>query len=93
MALARTYPHGVPSWVDIERPDPHGAAEFYAGLFGRAFQDALPTGAPEASLIASLDGRDVAAIGSGSASSPWRTYVAVDDAGAAARAVTRAGGT
>ena len=89
----RTYPHGVPCWIDLERSDPHAAAGFYAGLFGWTFENAMPPGAPGAYLIASLDGKDAAAIGSGAADSHWRTYVAVDDADAAARAVAVAGGT
>jgi hypothetical protein len=30
----RTYPHGVPCWVDTEQPDVDAALAFYGGLFG-----------------------------------------------------------
>ena len=93
MTEPRTYPHGVPCWIDIEPPDTDAAVAFYGGLFGWTFDDAMPPGAPGHYLIARLDGEDVAAVGMprpGPAA--WNTYVAVDDADATARAVTDAGG-
>lgn len=42
----RTYPQGVPCWIDTTQPDIAAAAEFYAGLFGWTFEDAMPPGAP-----------------------------------------------
>lgn len=89
----RTYPHGVPCWVDTEQPDPDAARRFYGGLFGWTFEEAMPPGAPGSYLIAKLDGRDVAAIGPGTDRASWNTYIAVDDADAAAAAVTSAGGS
>jgi uncharacterized protein len=90
----RTYPHGVTCWIDTEQTDPPAASRFYGGLFGWTLTDAAPAGAPGPYLIATLDGRDVGAIGRASAGpAVWNTYVAVDDAGAAAAAVTAAGGT
>ena len=56
----RTYPQGVPCWIDTEQPDVGAAAAFYAGLFGWTFQDAMPAGAPGRYLIARLHGQDVA---------------------------------
>ncbi|MDO9396831.1 MAG: VOC family protein [Herbiconiux sp.] len=89
----RTYPPGVTCWVDTEQPDPAAAADFYGGLFGWSFENAMPPDAPEVYLIATLGGRDVGAIGTASGSSArWSTYVAVDDADTAAAAVTSAGG-
>jgi uncharacterized protein len=90
----RTYPAGVPCWVDTEQPDPEAACRFYGELFGWTFEDAVPAAAPGSYLIASLDGQDVAAVAPG-AGPPvtWNTYVAVDDADAAAVAVAAAGGT
>jgi predicted enzyme related to lactoylglutathione lyase len=88
----RTYPQGVPCWIDTEQPDVGAAAEFYGGLFGWTFEEAMPPGAPGSYLIAKLDGQDVcglAAGGEGAAS--WNTYVAVDDADAAARDLASAG--
>jgi uncharacterized protein len=84
----RTYPHGVPCWVDVEQPDVDAAARFYGDLFDWTFED----GADGAYLIASLDGPDVAGIGRGDGGT-WSTYVAVDDADASAQAVRDAGGT
>lgn len=96
MARPRTYPHGVPCWIDTEQPDPAAAARFYAGLFGWELHDAVPPGAPGSYLIATLDGADVAAIAPAPDPAPgavtWHTYVAVDDADASAAAVTAAGG-
>jgi len=92
MVEARTYPHGVTSWIDTEQPDPEAARAFYAELFGWTLTGAGPAGSY---AIATLDGEDVAAIGAASAGSParWNTYVAVDGADATAAAVRAGGGT
>lgn len=86
----RTYPHGVPSWVDTGQPDVDAATQFYGGLFGWTFEEAMPPGAPARYVIAKLDGKDVAAIaGPGEGTAPWNTYVAVDDVdGAVSRLVS-----
>jgi uncharacterized protein len=92
---ARTYPPGVPSWVDTEQPDVEAALAFYGGLFGWTFEDAMPPGAPSRYVIAQLGGRDVAAIGGpleGGAPA-WNTYVSVDDADAAVRRLISNGAT
>lgn len=93
----RTYPEGVPSWIDLETPDATAVAPFYASVLGWTLTDAMPPGAPGHYLIATVDGQDVGAIASGAASmgtvSAWNTYLAVDDADASARAVVAAGGT
>src|SRR5690348_15257686 len=88
VSQTRTYPHGVPCWVDVEQADVDAAARFYGELFGWTFEDV----AGGAYLIASLDGADVAGLGRGEAAA-WNTYVAVDDADASADAVRDAGGT
>ncbi|MGI8711864.1 MAG: VOC family protein [Solirubrobacteraceae bacterium] len=94
MSDARTYPHGVPCWVDTQQPDPEAAAHFYAELFGWTFHDAVPAEAPGSYLIATLGGSDVAAVASASDQpTAWNTYIAVDDADAAALVVDRHGGT
>jgi uncharacterized protein len=36
------YIPGVPCWVDAAEPDPEAAVDFYGGLFGWTFEDALP---------------------------------------------------
>jgi predicted enzyme related to lactoylglutathione lyase len=94
MTDERSYPQGVPCWVDTEQPDVDAARDFYANLFGWTFADAIPAHAPGTYLIASLDGKDVAAIGPAQGGAPveWTTYIAVEDADAAADSVRAAGG-
>lgn len=89
----RRYPHGVPSWVDTEQADPAAASQFYAELFGWELHDAMPPDAPGSYLIATLNGRDVAAIAPGTGDAVWNTYVACDDADSTAAAVRDAGGS
>ena len=93
-AQQRTYPPGVPCWVETPQPDPGAAAEFYGELFGWTMTNVGGDDVPY--LIASLDGRDVAAISrapDGAAGGPaWETYIAVSNADDAAAAVTAAGG-
>ncbi|CAN5389177.1 VOC family protein [soil metagenome] len=95
MTETRTYPHGVPCWVDVVTTDLDEARRFYSGLFDWTFQDAIPAEAPGSYLIATLGGLDVAALQPAEAGDQiaWRTYIAVDDADAAARTVEAAGGT
>jgi len=93
MTEQRTYPHGVPCWIDSEQPDLDAASHFYTGLFGWTLTDAVPPGAPGSYLIATLDGQDVAALGPSTGGTPtWNTYIAVDDVDATAAAVHGAGG-
>ena len=80
--LARTYPAGVTSWVEVALPDVGAGKEFYGGLFGWRFDG----------LVATLDGLDVASVGdAGSGPAAWATYVAVDDADAMAQAMVALG--
>jgi uncharacterized protein len=94
----RSYPEGVPSWVDVEHRDLEAALSFYGGLFGWTFTDATPPGAPQRDVVAELDGRDAAGIGEppagdeSSRAARWNTYIAVDDADAAAERIGAAGG-
>jgi hypothetical protein len=96
-ATARSYPTGVPSWIDLETPDATAIAPFYEAVLGWTLTDAMPPGSPGHYLIATVEGRDVAAIASGVAAvghdAAWSTYVAVDDAVAASAAAQAAGGT
>jgi predicted enzyme related to lactoylglutathione lyase len=92
----KTYPHGVPSWVDTVAHDLDESRRFYAGLFDWTFVDAIPADAPGSYLIATLGGEDVAAISAAESDDEavtWRTYIAVDDADATAKAVEAGGGT
>lgn len=92
--INRTYPHGVPCWIDTEQHDVDAAAAFYGGIFGWAFEDASPPEAPSRYLIARLDGKDVCAIaGPGNDAPAWRTYIAVDDADTAMGELVSAGAT
>ena len=92
--INRTYPHGVPCWIDTEQPDVEAATAFYGGIFGWTFEDAMPPGAPGRYLIARLDGKDVCAIaGPGKDAAAWRTYIAVDDADDAVDQLVSAGAT
>lgn len=92
MSQARTYPHGVPSWVDTEQPDPEAARDFYQRLFGWDIETVSPPGTP-LYAIATLNGRDVAGLAAAeSQTAAWNTYIAVDDADATAARVTAAGG-
>jgi uncharacterized protein len=90
------YIPGVPCWVDTTQPDPEAAIRFYGELFGWAFEDVMPPGAPGRYAIARIRGGDVAAVGSEmeGASSPaaWNTYVWVADADETAKKVRAAGG-
>lgn len=87
----RTYPRGVTCWIDVSSPDVSAATEFYGGLFGWTFEDVLPPDAPDRYVIASLNGRDAGAIGSGAGTATWNTYIAVDDVDATAAAMVAAG--
>ena len=90
------FPAGVPSWIDTDQPDPDAAAEFYAGLFGWDFENLMSAGSAPY-LLATLEGRHVAAIAPPAAGSPsttaWNTYVGVDSADAAVARVHDAGGS
>ncbi|WP_151525799.1 VOC family protein [Serinicoccus kebangsaanensis] len=89
---ARTFPPGVSSWIDLEVPDVDAAAAFYGELFGWSVADVTPPGVPERYAVATLDGRDAAAIAWGEGPPRWRTYVATDDVDASlARAVELGG--
>ena len=87
----RTYPAGVPSWIDLVQPDVDAAAAFYGGLLGWSVEQVTPPGLPRY-LVARLDGHDVAGLGEGEGDG-WVTYVAVDDADEAVARVRAAGGT
>jgi predicted enzyme related to lactoylglutathione lyase len=95
----RTYPHGVPSWIDLETQEVDAALTFYGSLFGWRFTEKLPPGVPGRYVIASQDGTDATAI-AGIATPDrgfdgevaWLTYLAVDDIAAAVARVAELGG-
>jgi predicted enzyme related to lactoylglutathione lyase len=89
-----TYAPGTPSWVDLGSPDPDASAAFYSQLFGWEVSE---PGGPDTGgyRMGMLRDRPVAGIGTATAAGAppwWTTYVSVDDADAAARAVEEAGG-
>ena len=94
------YPAGVPCWVDTLKPDPEAASSFYGELFGWQFAGPgpMPGDPPWRYYVARLRGRDVAGISSMPAqgappAAVWNTYIAVENADAAATSARRAGGT
>ena len=90
----KSYPFGVPCWVDTIQPDVDAAVAFYSSLFGWECEDQMPPDAGGHYYSAKLHGLDVAAIG-GPAAAPkgmWQSYVAVESADDAARRVEKAGG-
>jgi predicted enzyme related to lactoylglutathione lyase len=91
------YIPGVPCWIDTTQPDPEAAVDFYRGLFGWEFRDAMPPGSPGKYFIAPLHGGDGAAVGSQPEGAPpmavWNTYIWVDSADETAAKVRDAGGS
>ncbi|MEJ3405344.1 VOC family protein [Rathayibacter sp. YIM 133350] len=88
--VPRTYPEGVPSWVQLDVPNPTEAARFYGTLFGWQVRD------PSAGyLFVHVDGADVAGIApvGGNVEVAWRTYIAADDADLTAERVAEKGGS
>jgi uncharacterized protein len=87
----RTYPQGVPSWIELGSDDLDGAKAFYGSLLGWTFETVTPPGAPTYA-VAHLDGQDAAGLAQTDRPLGWSTYLAVDDADAMADEVTRRGG-
>lgn len=90
--MLRTYPEGVPCWVQLEEPDPEAAARFYGGLFGWTFVDANPAD-PGWYRFAKLDGEDVGAVSRAADGAKWMSFIACDDIEDACARVERAGGS
>jgi len=90
------YIPGVPCWVDTSQPDPESAVDFYSGLFGWKFENAMPPGSPGKYFMARLHGGEIAAVGSQPEGGPpmavWNTYVWVESADETASKVLDAGG-
>src|SRR5688572_13937475 len=93
MDASRTYPLGVPSWVETTQPELEPARRFYGELFGWTFETVTPRDASGEYVIARLRGRDVAGLSSDGGAGAWHTYMAVDDADASAAGVAKAGGS
>jgi predicted enzyme related to lactoylglutathione lyase len=86
----RTYPNGVPSWIDVSAPEPVAAESFYGRLFGWTFETMTPPGVPRYAIIR-LEGADVGGVAA-RGRAEWSTYIAVDDIEATVAAVDAAGG-
>jgi predicted enzyme related to lactoylglutathione lyase len=87
----RTYPQGVPSWIDLTAEDPDAAQAFYGDLFGWSYEVMTPPGVPRYA-IARLDGQDAAGVAVGLGAAVWSTKNAVDDNQAGVGAVVDGGG-
>jgi uncharacterized protein len=91
------YIPGVPCWVDTSQPDPEAVLDFYRGLFGWEFENAMPPDAPAQYFIGRLRDGLVAAVGTTPEAMPqtamWNTYIWVDSADETAAKVTDAGGS
>jgi uncharacterized protein len=100
MTTITSYPHGVPSWIDLATPDPDASQSFYTALFGWDY-DVEPTDQPGSDYVmARKDGHSVAGMMqlsdqmAASGMPPvWSTYVTVDDVDSAVAGVGPAGGT
>ncbi|GAB2916007.1 VOC family protein [Nonomuraea fastidiosa] len=89
MPVHEHYTPGTPCWVDYGALDPAGARAFYGELFGWTFRDA------GGYAFIELDGRVVGGFGRVPAGLPasWNTYLATEDAQAAAARVKERGGS
>ncbi|MFE2917195.1 VOC family protein [Kitasatospora indigofera] len=92
------YLPGTPCWVDLAADDQQAALDFYRDLFG--WQGEPGPAEFGGYAVCTLKGRAVAGIGPAMAPEgmpkppvAWTTHLATDDADAAQRAVTEAGGT
>ncbi|MGV9265539.1 VOC family protein [Kitasatospora sp. NPDC003701] len=92
------YKPGTPCWIDLMASDQQAALDFYRDLFGWQGE----VGPPEFGgyAVCALNGRPVAGIMAQTAPEGqplppvgWTTYLAADDADAAARSVAESGGT
>lgn len=95
--ITTAYAAGTPCWVSLNVPDQRAALDFYRDLFGWAGQPG-----PEERggySVCTWHGRPVAGIGTAPergdrpvSATTWTTFLACDDADAAALAVGRGGG-
>lgn len=93
MVEVRSYPQGVPSWIDVSTTDLGAAISFYSALFGWEAEDQ----GPEAGHYHLFRVRGLEVAGAGPVAAPgqpsaWTTYIAVDDADAATTGAAAAGG-
>ena len=94
MSERTEYKPGTPSWVDHSSSDPAAAADFYGKVFGWDTEDGMPNDADGQYFMATLRGKNVAALGSNPVEGVpphWNTYITVESADDAAAAVKEAG--
>jgi uncharacterized protein len=94
MTERTSYEPGTPSWVDLSSPDTEASATFYGGLFGWEVQSAGPVEETGGYGMFTLRGKQVAGVGpimQEGQPPVWSTYVATDDADAAAARAADAG--
>lgn len=98
MAEFNGHAPGTFCWIDLATTDRAGARKFYGELFGWSYQE-NPTGPDMTYTIAQLGEKDVAGMGDLQAEQKqqgvpphWMSYVAVDDASAAAEKAKSLGG-
>lgn len=100
MTTMTSYPHGVPSWVDLATPDTPASKGFYGELFGWTYDD-QPTDVPGMDYTMARKGEHAAAgmmplteeMSSSGMPPVWNSYVSVSDIDAAVAKVEPAGGT
>jgi uncharacterized protein len=95
MAERTSYEPGTPSWVDLSTSDVDASARFYGALFGWDVQSAGPVEETGGYGMFTLNGKQVAGVGpimQEGQPPAWSTYVATDDADAAAARAKEAGG-
>jgi uncharacterized protein len=88
------YPHGTPSWIELDTTDGDAARSFYGQLFEWTVADTGTVEETGGYQMFQSDGKSVAGL-MAQADLPynvWATYISVDDADEAAANVTRAGG-
>lgn len=92
MTVVTTHRLGEPCWVDLASSDPQRAREFYSALFGWTADEA---GEEYGGYVTfRKDGHAVAGLGAampGQQADAWLTYLLVEDAAEAERAVEGAG--
>jgi predicted enzyme related to lactoylglutathione lyase len=83
--------------VDTAQSDPGAAVEFYKDLFGWEAENVMPPDEPVQYFMCTLDGRQVAGVGSQPEGMPpipvWNTYISVEGADECAKKVAEAGGS
>ena len=100
MTTMTSYPHSVPSWIDLATPDPAASKDFYGELFGWDYEEE-PTDQEGVHYVMARKGGHSAAgmmqlsdeMAASGMPPVWSSYVTVDDVEATAAKVAPAGGT